>query len=254
MAWRPKNNLIEGELDNGTLGRVTGWMRFAGLDAPVLLDLGGDFHRDVRGARLRLAPRNGPRPGPAEGTHMRGFELLQTGDAGDITAGKPPYDYGNHPYIEWYSRENGRVVIELAPNDVEILGDPIPWKETRPVDRAVQDDLFDKFTSGMAAGLGASAGHQAKVEVIVARFFPGALAITPGVEERVPREVWSNGLRRHLSCDWGDLPPEDEAQNERALREGGRLFSRYTTEDGTAYYVITEADRSVTTVLLSSEY
>ena len=254
MAWRPKNNLIEGELDNTTLGRVTGWIRFTGLDAPAILDLRGDFHRDIRGARLRLAPRNGPHPDSAEGIYMQGFELLQTGDAGDITAGRAPYDYDRYPYIEWYSEENGRVVIELEPDDIEIIGDPIPWKETRPVDRAAQDDLFDKFTSSMAADLGVSAGHEAKVEVIVARFFPGALATTPGIEERVPREVWSSSLRRHLSCDWGDLCQEDSAKNDRALKEGGRLFSRYKTEDSITYYIVTEADRSVTTVLLSTEY
>jgi hypothetical protein len=254
MAWRPKNNLIEGELDNTTLGRVTGWMRFTGLDSPVLFDLEGDFHRDIRGAKLRLVPRSGPDPDPAAGIYMQGFALAQTGWAGDITAGKPPYDYERYPYIEWYSEENGRVVIELESDDVEVLGDPIPWKETRPVDRAVQDDLFDNFTSSMAAELRASAGQEMKVEVIVARFYPGELATTPGVEERIPREVWSNSLRRHLSCHWGDLGPEDSEKNDRALKEGGRLFSRYRTEDGTVYYIITEADRSATTVLLASEY
>lgn len=55
MAWRPTEHLIEGELDNTTPGKVTGWMRFAGMNERVLFDLTGDFHRDIRGARIRLA-------------------------------------------------------------------------------------------------------------------------------------------------------------------------------------------------------
>lgn len=252
MAWRPTNNLIEGELDNTTLGRVTGWIRFYGLDAPVLLDLRGDFHRDIRGARLRLAPRR--RPEPSRAVEMQGFELLQAGYAGDITAGMPPHDWGRTPYIEWYTEENGRVVLELRPDDVEVLGDPIPWTETRPVDRAEQEALLEKFARKAAEQLAASAGLERPVQYLIARFFPGAIRLTRGIGERVPEQVWLTSLRRHLSCDWGDLPPEDVKQNERALKEGGRLFSRYRTEDGTTYYIITEADRSATTVLLASEY
>lgn len=53
-AWRPTEYLIEGELDNTTPGKVTGWMRFAGMKDKVTFDLNGNFHRDIRGAKIRL--------------------------------------------------------------------------------------------------------------------------------------------------------------------------------------------------------
>jgi hypothetical protein len=60
-------------------------------------------------------------------------------------------------------------------------------------------------------------------------------------------------LVRHASGDWGDLCAFDRRQNEQALKEGSRLFSSYDTPTGRCW-VITEADRSVTTVLLPEEY
>ena len=61
-------------------------------------------------------------------------------------------------------------------------------------------------------------------------------------------------LSRHASGDWGGLCEEDRRENERALREGFRLFSSYTLSTGEKLWIITEADRSVTTFLLPLEY
>lgn len=61
-------------------------------------------------------------------------------------------------------------------------------------------------------------------------------------------------LARHLSGDWGDLSTDDWATNEEALLEGYRLFSAYKQEGMPPLWIITEADRSVTTVLLPDEY
>lgn len=60
-------------------------------------------------------------------------------------------------------------------------------------------------------------------------------------------------LARHAAGDWGDLCAFDRRQNERALREKARIFSSYNTRAGKVW-IITEADRSVTTVLLPEEY
>ena len=60
-------------------------------------------------------------------------------------------------------------------------------------------------------------------------------------------------LRRHHCGDWGDLDAEDKTANEDALETGGRIFSAYQTH-GKKLYVITEADRSMTTILLATEY
>ena len=61
-------------------------------------------------------------------------------------------------------------------------------------------------------------------------------------------------LGKHAAGDWGDLDPEDLQANEDALRDGSRLFSAYHTSLGTKLWVITEADRSATTILLPEEY
>ena len=61
-------------------------------------------------------------------------------------------------------------------------------------------------------------------------------------------------LDRHVTGDWGNLVPEDEAENARALVYGSRLFSSYVLADGSKLWIITEHDRSVTTLLLPSDY
>lgn len=173
VTTRSWPDLLDGELDNRTPGKVTGWMRFfrnGREPLKVLFDLEGDFHEDIRGAKIRLS-----NPDPSdrcEGTttYMEGFSKVQRGTAGDITSGRslgpwteaiarqlmerneiawndldvhgaerdqrrkefaeryrehiaksePYYPYSDYPCIEWYS-DNGRVVLELAPSQVETV-------------------------------------------------------------------------------------------------------------------------------------
>ena len=61
-------------------------------------------------------------------------------------------------------------------------------------------------------------------------------------------------LQRHAHGDWGELDAEDVAENEFSLGNGLRLLSAYRLKDGTRIWIITEADRSATTILLPSEY
>lgn len=61
-------------------------------------------------------------------------------------------------------------------------------------------------------------------------------------------------LRRHQQGDWGDVSAPDLKSNELALRQGSRLLSSYRLSSAVKVWVITEADRSVTTLLLPSEY
>ncbi len=148
MAWRPTEHLMKGELDNTVPGKVTGWMEFAGMKGRMFLDLEGDFHRDIRGARIRFVG-----PGRSDDPHaaadMDGMSQEQEGLAGDITAGLEPRDYVSYPYIEWYSHQNGRVVLELEPEQVEVVGTPIPANQAEPVSREEQN-------RNMAAFLGAA--------------------------------------------------------------------------------------------------
>ncbi|MGB2829966.1 MAG: DUF2958 domain-containing protein [Phycisphaerae bacterium] len=153
MAWRPHENLIEGELDNTVPGRVTGWIKFVGMDEVVKLDLAGDFHRDIRGTKVHL--RN-PNPAERDGSekYLEGFSAVQTGEVGDMTAGLPPHDYVLYPYFEFYSEQNGRVVLELDPEQVEVIGTPIPACESDPVSREKQQQNMATFLGGMAQELG----------------------------------------------------------------------------------------------------
>lgn len=63
-----------------------------------------------------------------------------------------------------------------------------------------------------------------------------------------------NAMLRHVVGDWGDVCPEDREENELSLKEGFRLFSVYHDRQGTKFWIITEADRSATTVLLPDDY
>ena len=89
-----------------------------------------------------------------------------------------------------------------------------------------------------------------------ARFTLGQTFITPGAQEalEISGETPIQFLRRHVSADWGELSEEDVQENELSLREGFRLLSAYRTAKGQKIWIITEADRSATTILLPSEY
>lgn len=84
----------------------------------------------------------------------------------------------------------------------------------------------------------------------------GTLLITPGAILALVEAEQSaiTFLARHAHGDWGNLPEEDRQANERALKEGTRLFSAYTLATGCRLWIITEWDRSVTTLLLPMEY
>ena len=90
-------------------------------------------------------------------------------------------------------------------------------------------------------------------EIMQPRFPVGMTYATPGA---LALEVdLSKYLRRHHCGDWGDeLCAEDKAANEQALKDGSRLLSCYRTPAGDRLYIITEWDRSVTTIMLPSEY
>ena len=87
-------------------------------------------------------------------------------------------------------------------------------------------------------------------------FSPGAIVATPAalaaLEEA--REDPSAYLRRHLSGDWGDVDDFDKLQNESALENDYRILSEYALGNGTRIWIITEADRSSTCLLLPSDY
>ena len=82
----------------------------------------------------------------------------------------------------------------------------------------------------------------------------GRLLITNGAMAVLSHGDVFTALRRHACGDWGDLCLEDHAANNEALREGGRLLSIYRSSAGVKFWILTEADRTGTTVLLPEEY
>ena len=91
-------------------------------------------------------------------------------------------------------------------------------------------------------------------EVPKTKFWPGSLYFTAAADRELVREDIEAAIQRHYTGDWGDLCPEDKEANEMALQYGGRLFSAYRDRKGVKFWIITEADRSATTVLLPDDY
>jgi hypothetical protein len=91
---------------------------------------------------------------------------------------------------------------------------------------------------------------------IIPLFPSGQIVATPGAlrlleqAKRCPVEF----LSRHFRGDWGDLCPDDRTENELSLKRGFRLMSSYAIAGSKKIWVITEADRSATTLLLPEEY
>jgi len=138
MVWRLTQFLLSGKLDNAIPGRIRNYIRLCGGKGKITISLEGDFHRDIRGAKIKFFNEAW-----ADEEFARDFLInlrkRQTGQAGDITTGLPPQNYTPFPYIEWYSRENRRVVIELDLTQIEVVGDSVPACECEPITREEQE-------------------------------------------------------------------------------------------------------------------
>lgn len=174
MAWRIDEQLIRGEIDNRTRGRVTGRLWFIGRADPVVLELEGNAWRDVAGHLLRFT-NPAPKASEREG-QLDGFAAEQRGVVGDITASRKvkvpdcsmdelmayieagekfPWHWGNSLYLEWHSERNGRVVIESASYQIEI--DPeAAWsmseadeEEQRAANSRAMIAFMEKLTGAM---------------------------------------------------------------------------------------------------------
>jgi hypothetical protein len=103
-------------------------------------------------------------------------------------------------------------------------------------------------------------GHGCWVSNIVRpqrpRFPLGHLVATPGALHALAEAGHSpmEFVHRHQSGDWGEVPEEDRRENEYSVEHGFRLLSAYTLRTGVRIRIITEADRSATTLLLPEEY
>jgi hypothetical protein len=82
----------------------------------------------------------------------------------------------------------------------------------------------------------------------------GQVVMTPGVSGELTNEEIHNALYRHRCGDWGMVCPFDWNENDEAMTTGCRVLSAYESSTGVKFWIITEWDRSVTTVMLPEEY
>ena len=148
MAWRIDKEIVRGWVDNTEPGKVTGEIFFEGWDKPMRLELEGNCHRDLAGSRCEFKNDS-----PLLNRRLD-INPEQIGKVGDMTAGLEPRDYVGYPYLEWYGDRNGRVVVELDSEQIQVIGTPIPSTECEPISRKEQNtNLFD-FAKQCAKDIG----------------------------------------------------------------------------------------------------
>jgi hypothetical protein len=87
----------------------------------------------------------------------------------------------------------------------------------------------------------------------IAVFRLGRIVTTLNARELLLAEDVSVAIQRHQAGDWGDVSQEEQAANEQALTQGNQVVSAYKSSGGTTFLLITEGDRSITTVLLPED-
>lgn len=140
-----------------------------------------------------------------------------------------------------YEHALRRVLEYLLDNDILWHGERLDFEEG---DEAAQaEHIFSAFQA-MHAWLGRGV---LDVEL-------GRVVATPGALDALTQADIDRALSRHRVGDWGDLCRDDWQQNDVALEDGARLLSQHHSPAGRKFWVVTEADRSATTVLLPEEY
>ena len=86
------------------------------------------------------------------------------------------------------------------------------------------------------------------------KFALGSLYITKGAKAKLHIPDAAEAMKRHANCDFGEISEEDWQVNMQAVEIGERILSAYTDMNGTRVWIITEADRYCTTILLPEEY
>lgn len=89
---------------------------------------------------------------------------------------------------------------------------------------------------------------------MTSKFPLGQVVITRNAADTLQQNDVQEAIRRHASGDWGDVDEHDRQENELSLEQGFRLLSVYHAGNGVKFWIITEADRSATTVLLPEDY
>ncbi len=96
--------------------------------------------------------------------------------------------------------------------------------------------------------------HTPTEQIPIALFRIGRIVATPNALETLSQSDILTGLQRHQAGDWGEVDDHDREANNQALKDGSRLFSVYYSARRIKFWIITEADRRTTTVLLPQDY
>jgi hypothetical protein len=165
MAWRIEENVIRGEIDNQTPGRVHGKVWLAGRNDPVVLELTGNCHKDLAGCRLTFSnpvPKLDPRMTLASDqsgvvgdmTAARKVRVIENFDYLAMKRGKKfPEHMANCLYLEWFSRTNGRVVIESTEYKISV-SEPV-WRLSSEEELRQHDANAAAMESFMERAVGA---------------------------------------------------------------------------------------------------
>ncbi len=177
MAWRIEEQVVRGEIDNRTPGRVVGRIWLAGREEAVELELEGNPWRDLAGHVLKFSNPQ------AKAGDASGIAAYQEGRVGDMTASRKvkvpectmdellefyqakqpfPWHWGNSIYLEWFSVTNGRVVIEAAHYQLELDAEPA-WTMSDADEAARQAASAEAMTDFMER-MGISAAAVAEPE------------------------------------------------------------------------------------------
>lgn len=178
MAWRIADWVLDGELDNTTLGWTTGWIQLRDRAEPLELKLAGNCHPDLSGWKLRIV-RPEPIPSWIGPPKLKGLATDQSGTVGDITADQmvqhyecsveeyvertydgdaPPTTLRKALYLEWFSRRNGRVVIQSTRLGVELLGERAfelsaeQWQELQQQNAEEMAFFMQQLDDGLSSG------------------------------------------------------------------------------------------------------
>lgn len=170
---------------------------------------------------------------------------------------------GNHFYCESQNGRGGYQVSLLTGchcyDFTETLHREEPCKHllaAMALDKTVTD-FMAACLLGHLRNVATHMGLTVKISQQAMKLFSlGQLRITPGALDAISKAGQSplELVDRHQRGDWGDVCEADRKQNDLSVRNGFRVFSSYHTESDWKIWVITEADRSATTVLLPSEY
>ena len=90
--------------------------------------------------------------------------------------------------------------------------------------------------------------------VPIAKFKLGRISVTPNALTSISQEEILVSIQRHQAGDWGEVTPESRMANDHALKVGTRIRSVYHSVRGIPFWILTEADRSKSTVLLPQDY